>query len=44
MIGSSRETVSRTMREFVDKGLIDVSRKDILIRDRGTLEQAAGRS
>ena len=44
MIGSSRETVSRTMREFVDKGLIDVSRKDILIRDRSTLEQAAGRS
>jgi len=44
MIGSSRETVSRTMREFVDKGLIDVSRKDILIRDRPTLEQAAGRS
>jgi hypothetical protein len=32
------------MREFVDKGLIDVSRKDILIRDRSTLEQAAGRS
>lgn len=44
MIGSSRETVSRTMRQFVDKGLIDVSRKDILIRDRATLEQAAGRS
>ena len=44
MIGSSRETVSRTMREFVDKGLIDVSRKDILIRDRAILEQAAGRS
>ncbi|HKC40933.1 MAG TPA: Crp/Fnr family transcriptional regulator [Gemmatimonadales bacterium] len=44
MIGSSRETVSRTMREFVDKGLIDVSRKDILIRDRATLEQSAGRS
>src|SRR5207247_9876387 len=44
MIGSSRETVSRTMREFVDKGFIDVSRKDILIRDRSTLEQAAGRS
>ncbi len=44
MIGSSRETVSRTMREFVDKGLIDVSRKEILIRDRATLEQAAGRS
>jgi CRP-like cAMP-binding protein len=44
MIGSSRETVSRTMRELVDKGLIDVSRKDIVIKDRGTLEQAAGRS
>jgi CRP-like cAMP-binding protein len=44
MIGSSRETVSRTMRELVDKGMIDVSRKDIVIRDRGSLEQAAGRS
>ena len=43
MIGSSREPVSRTMRELVDKGLIDVSRKDIVIRDRGALEQAAGR-
>ena len=44
MIGSSRETVSRTMRELVDKGVIDVSRKDIVIRDRGVLEQASGRS
>lgn len=44
MIGSSRETVSRTMRELVDKGLIAVSRKDILIRDRAALEAAAGRS
>jgi CRP/FNR family transcriptional regulator, cyclic AMP receptor protein len=44
MIGSSRETVSRTMRELVDKGLIEVSRKDILIRDRGALAAAAGRS
>ncbi|HXF94926.1 MAG TPA: Crp/Fnr family transcriptional regulator [Gemmatimonadales bacterium] len=44
MIGSSRETVSRTMREFVDKGLIAVSRKDIVIRDRPALEAAAGRS
>jgi CRP/FNR family transcriptional regulator, cyclic AMP receptor protein len=43
MIGSSRETVSRTMRELVDKGMIDVSRKDIVIRDRSSLEQAAGR-
>jgi CRP-like cAMP-binding protein len=44
MIGSSRETVSRTMRELVDKGLIQVSRRDIVIRDRSTLEAAAGRS
>ena len=44
MIGSSRETVSRTMRELVDRGLIDVSRKDITIKDRAALETAAGRS
>jgi CRP-like cAMP-binding protein len=44
MIGSSRETVSRTMRELVDKGLIQVSRRDIVIRDRTGLEAAAGRS
>ena len=43
MIGSSRETVSRTMRDLVDKGHIGVSRKDIVIRDRGALEQSAGR-
>ena len=44
MIGSSRETVSRTMRDLVDKGWIAVSRKDITIRDRPSLEGAAGRS
>jgi CRP-like cAMP-binding protein len=44
MIGSSRETVSRTMRELVDKGWIGVSRKDIVIRDRPSLEAAAGRA
>ena len=44
MIGSSRETVSRTMRELVDRGLIEVSRKDITIKDRGALEAASGRS
>jgi CRP-like cAMP-binding protein len=44
MIGSSRETVSRTMRELVDKGYIEVSRRDIVIRDRSALEAAAGRS
>jgi CRP-like cAMP-binding protein len=44
MIGSSRETVSRTMRELVEKGMIEVSRRDIVIRDRAGLESAAGRS
>ena len=44
MIGSSRETVSRTMRELVDKGSITVSRREIQIRDRTALEASAGRS
>lgn len=44
MIGSSRETVSRTMREFVESGFIDVTRKDITIRNRPALETAAGRT
>ena len=44
MIGSSRETVSRTMRDFVERGLIQVTRKDIAIMNRPLLERAAGRS
>jgi CRP/FNR family cyclic AMP-dependent transcriptional regulator len=44
MIGSSRETVSRTMRDFVERGLIQVTRKDITITDRQALLAAAGRS
>jgi len=44
MIGSSRETVSRTMRDFVEKGHIEVSRREIVIRDRAALEASAGRS
>jgi len=44
MIGSSRETVSRTMRELVEKGSIEVSRREIVIRDRAALEASAGRS
>jgi len=44
MIGSSRETVSRTMREFVDKGYVEVSRREIVVKDRGALAAAAGRS
>jgi CRP-like cAMP-binding protein len=44
MVGSSRETVSRTMRDFVSKGHIAVSRREIQILDRAALGQAAGRS
>jgi CRP-like cAMP-binding protein len=43
MVGSSRETVSRTMRDFVSKGHIAVSRREIRIRDRAALQAAAGR-
>ena len=44
MVGSSRETVSRTMRELVGKGHIAVSRREIQIRNRPALEQMAGRA
>jgi CRP-like cAMP-binding protein len=43
MVGSSRETVSRTMRDLTERGLIEVSRKAITIRNRPALEAAAGR-
>jgi CRP/FNR family transcriptional regulator len=43
MVGSSRETVSRTMRELVERGLIEVTRKAITIRDRAKLQSAGGR-
>jgi CRP-like cAMP-binding protein len=42
MIGSSRETVSRTIRDLGERGLIEVSRKNIAIRDRPGLEELAG--
>ena len=31
-------------RELVDKGFIEISRREILIRDRAALEASAGRS
>ena len=43
MVGSSRETVSRTMRELADSGHIEVTRKAITIRNRAALLSAAGR-
>lgn len=41
MIGSSRETVSRTLRELADHGLIEVSPRGIRIADRRALRAAA---
>jgi len=43
MIGSSRETVSRTMRDFVERELVQVTRKEITILNRPLLERAARR-
>ncbi|MCH7875156.1 MAG: Crp/Fnr family transcriptional regulator [Gemmatimonadetes bacterium] len=42
MIGSSRETVSRTMRDLADKGMIEVNRRAITIKDRTALKGTAG--
>jgi CRP/FNR family cyclic AMP-dependent transcriptional regulator len=42
MIGSSRETVSRAMRELVDRGLIEITRREISIRNRDGLAALAG--
>jgi CRP/FNR family cyclic AMP-dependent transcriptional regulator len=42
MIGSSRETVSRAMRELIDRGLIEVNRREITIRNRDGLSTLAG--
>jgi len=39
MIGASRETVSRAMKEFQDAGLIHVERRRISIGDRDALEK-----
>jgi len=39
MIGASRETVSRAMKEFQDAGLIRVERRKISIGDREALEK-----
>ena len=44
MIGSSRETVSRTMRELQDRGLIAVTRQDITLTDRAGLQGLSRRS
>ena len=43
MIGSSRETVSRTMRNLVNREIIRVSRKEIVLLNRRALLDAAQR-
>src|SRR3954462_14486736 len=41
MIGASRETVSRAMKEFQDSGWINVERRRISLANRSALEQRA---
>lgn len=42
MVGSSRETVSRTIRAFTERGLLVVSKQTIEIAKRAELESLAG--
>ena len=42
MVGSSRETVSRTIGDLSKRGILNVTRKHIEITDRAALETAAG--
>ncbi|HEX7918881.1 MAG TPA: Crp/Fnr family transcriptional regulator, partial [Gemmatimonadales bacterium] len=44
MIGSSRETVSRTMRDLQDKNLVAVTRQEIVLTDRAGLAALSRRS
>jgi CRP/FNR family transcriptional regulator, cyclic AMP receptor protein len=41
MIGASRETVSRTMRDFQNQGWINVERRRISLADRAALKRCA---
>jgi len=41
MIGASRETVSRAMKEFQEEGLIRVERRRIAVANRDALERRA---
>lgn len=41
IIGASRETVSRAMKEFQDAGWIDVERRRVTLSDRAALEARA---
>jgi CRP-like cAMP-binding protein len=41
MIGASRETVSRAMAEFQEKGIISVQRRVVTVTNRSALEARA---
>jgi DNA-binding transcriptional regulator YhcF (GntR family) len=43
MIGSSRETVARAMRNLVEQNVIEVTRTDIALKNRQALLAAARR-
>jgi CRP-like cAMP-binding protein len=43
MVGASRETVSRTMRSLVNRGILKVTRREIVLLDRDALRLAAQR-
>jgi len=40
LVGASRETVSRTLRHLVDRGVISIGRRQVTILDRAALEAA----
>lgn len=42
MIGTSRETVTRLIKDFKDRGLIQLTRFELCIPDRGKLKAAIG--
>ncbi len=44
MVGASRETVSRTIRSLVIRGIITMSRREITLKDRTALRLAAQRA
>ncbi len=42
MIGTSRETVTRILKEFKDRNLISIEGSDMVVRDRDELEASIG--
>jgi CRP-like cAMP-binding protein len=41
-LGVTKETLSRLLREFANKGLIAIDKRDVLLRDRALLAAVAG--